>query len=201
MRYPQWVLPRVLDFLNQSRSVEQILSNPQLKDASGNGYVIGEKVAQKIIDHRSSLPRRRYQSKDDVLAVSGLGEDKFNDLMHSFFNPADEAFQELLFNGILYDNWVLQPQVKRFDSLEEMQAVTHGLDRFRRTVVDLWVPTRSWLDARAQKELRLRIRQAYVAGYPSSHLAAFQFAYWWYQFDQDNWFSYDRIKEACETYL
>lgn len=203
MDYPQWALARVLAYLNTARSAEELLAHPDLKDdpANGSGYIIGKKVADNIINQKRSLPRRRYQSAEDILSVSGLGQDKLNDLLNSFNTSADTAFVNRLRDGILYDNWELHPQSIEFATLAEMQVVTQGLDRLRRSVAEVLVPTYRWFDRNAQRQLSLRIRQAYVAGYPESHLAAFQFAYWWYLFDQDNWFSYDRIKEACELYL
>ena len=31
--------------------------------------------------------------------------------------------------------------------------------------------------------------------------AQIQFASWWYRFDQDNWFSFERISEVIDTYI
>lgn len=190
-----WVLGRVLDFLNFTWRAEDILAHPNVRKAAAadSGYVIGEKVAENIVTHRRRLPTRRYTSSKDILSVPGLGEDKLNDLLSSFSTPADEAFSQALFAGILGENWELLPRSAHYRKSEELLRLTAGTDLLKRTVADLC--------AADHPQRWLHYRQAHVDHYPESHLAAFQFAYWWYLFDQDNWFSYDRIKLACETYL
>ena len=204
MKYPEWVLRRVLDFLNAARSAEQILAAPELKDdpdsGSSSGYVIGEKVAKNIIEHRRRLPRRRYQSRADILAVAGLGEDKLNDLLHSFNTSADETFRNQLFDGILLDNWELHPLEQTFDSLADLRLTADGLDRFRLAVAQM-MADREEPGYRPRRHFFGNWRTAYVASYPEAHLGSFAFASWWYRFDQDNWFSYEKIRLACECYL
>ena len=52
-----------------------------------------------------------------------------------------------------------------------------------------------------QRYQHLAIRRAFSEYYPISHLASFQLAYWFYLYDYDNWFSFDRMRLACEAYL
>lgn len=198
-----WVLQRLLAFLNSVRQPSDLTESPLIKDdpATGSGYAIGEKVAAQIIRHRASLPRRRYQERAEILAVPGLGKDKLHDLLKSFAVPADTAFLQALRGGILYDNWELSPQTIHFQSLEDMQARLGHLDGLRSEIGQLAAPRHHTGDVAAQRAFRLRCRQAYVTSFTDSHLAAFQFAYWWYTFDQDNWFSFERMRQACETYL
>ncbi len=200
---PSWVLQRLLAFLNSVRQPSDITRSPLIKDdpSTGNGYAIGEKVAAQIIRHRGNLPRRRYLTEADILSVAGLGEDKLHDLLKSFSVPADAAFIRALRAGILYDNWELSPKMVHFQSLEDMQARLGHLDGLRGELGQLAAPLYHPGDAVAQKAFRLRCRQAYVASFADSHLASFQLAYWWYTFDQDNWFSFDRMRQACEAYL
>lgn len=203
MKHPAWVLERVLDFLNSARTADQILAAPELQDdpSTGKGYAIGEKVAQKILEHKNTLPRRRYQSASDVLAVPGLGEDKLNDLLHSFSTSADEAFKAALFNGIIMDNWELNPVVVAYESSADFAAAISGMDQLRRIVGKALLEARSYGTANEKKLERIRLRQAYLSTIEDGHLASFQFAWWWYRFDYDNWFSFETMRLACENYL
>ncbi|PHI18633.1 hypothetical protein CEQ90_16765 [Lewinellaceae bacterium SD302] len=197
MHYPEWALERALAHLNRSRTTEQLLSERAMtEDPKRGGYVIGEKVAANILEHKKSLPRRRFEKTDDVLAVAGLGVDKLNDIISGFATPADEAFMMRLRDGILLSNWDLNPVSKQFASATELKGATEGLDRFRLQIAKLLEDEGSY----AAHNIRA-LRSAHVFTYPDDHLAAFQFAFWWYLFDHDNWFAYDTIREACEQYL
>ncbi len=196
-----WALQRLLAFLNQARQPSDISLLIQDDPATGKGYGIGEKVAAQLIAHRQQLPLRRFSSEADVLAVAGLGKDKLHDLLYSFSKPANEAFVEALRQDILYDNWEVLPQTRRFESQQSMTATIGHLDGLRQAVGQLAAPFYVGENAALQNAFRLRCRQAYLASYPESHLASFHFAHWWYLFDQDNWFSFERIRLACENHL
>lgn len=198
--YLDFGVDRLLHFLNHSHDADTILKHPDLKEdptakeRGMSGYVIGETVAQRIIEHRSTLPNRRYETVEDILSVSGLGDDKLNDLVHSFSTPADDAFRSALFqpNGPLMDNWELNAYTLTARKDDEFLSKISGLDNLRMTTAEL-LPEH---DRR-----RMQIRTAYVATFPEPHLASYQFANWWYGFDQDNWFSFEGIREVCEAYL
>lgn len=114
---------------------------------------------------------------------------------------ANAAFIQALRGGLLSNNWEVLPQTITFDSEEEMQGRLGNLDGLRGELARLAAPLYAGEDAARQEAFRLRCRQAYVSSFPQSHLAAFQLAYWWYSFDQDNWFPYERMRQACEDYL
>ncbi len=203
--HPQWAQDRLLQFLNSVQSAEEIYQNPDLQDdpesGSKQGYVIGEKTAENILTHRSSLPRRRFESTDQVLDVPGLGEDKLNDLVHSFAIPADDAFVEALFAGPLGENWEVTPHVLEYASDAEFNLVADHAESFRRAVAPLYSNILSYYSNEAKRELEIRIHGAHQENYFESHLGSFPFAYWWYLFDQDNWFSYETMRGLCEDYL
>jgi hypothetical protein len=188
-----WIEERILHFLNRARKVEDITN---LKDPDG-GYLIGETVAQRILDHKKDLDRRRYSSLAQVDAIPGVGEDKLQDLIDAFSQPADDFFVERLFDGILLDNWEIAPVQMSFEDAELFIAVTQNESNFRKAVTQL-IQT---AEEKSDPHTEILLRQAYLESFPESHLASFQFAYWFYLFDQDNWFSYDTIREAIEHYL
>ncbi|MFK7936882.1 MAG: ComEA family DNA-binding protein [Saprospiraceae bacterium] len=203
--YPTWAQKRLLRFLNTARSAEAIHHHPELRNdpnlGNANGYVIGEKVAQNIMQFRRERGFRPFRSLDDILAIKGLGDDKLNDLLYSFSKSADAAFEERLFEQVLQENWELQPQSTESESLNDFIAIADNRDNFRRVVAQLYAKQRFPNHSQAQRQLEMRIQQASVESYFDAHLGAFQFAFWWYLFDYDNWFSYEVMRDVCERYL
>ncbi|MEM9259092.1 MAG: hypothetical protein AAGA62_05560 [Bacteroidota bacterium] len=201
MKHPDWVLTRLLGFLNYSFSADRLLSAPELKDdpnsGAEGGYVIGEKVAQNIITHRRSLPTRRYTSTEDILSVPGLGQDKLNDLLHSFSTSADQAYLEALRSGPIGENWDLFTPSVTFRDDKSYNAATAGLDVLGRKVAQLYAQTYNL----KERDIIPKFRAAYVATHAEPHPASFPFAHWWYYFDQDNWFSFEQMRLLCEKYL
>jgi len=159
--------------------------------------VIGEKVAQNIITHRSTLPRRRYTDDKEVLSVPGLGKDKLNDLLHSFSTSADDAFIAALRAGPIGENWELKPHSVSYRNDAAYQLSVAGIDRLALTISGL-IATAYRIP---KKEAAIRCRSSYVATHEEAHMASFPFAHWWYYFDQDNWFSFETIRVLCEEYL
>ncbi|MEM0992816.1 MAG: hypothetical protein AAGI49_07245 [Bacteroidota bacterium] len=204
-RHPSWAENRLLQVINFARTAEQIYQHPALRDdpasGSSSGYIIGAKVAQYIIDYKANLARRRYERAAQLLEVKGLGEDKLNDLLFSFSIGADEAFRDTLFNGILFENWEVQAHSISYGSANEFKAIASNGEHFRRAVADLHIQTLTNWSERERQQIRIIIQQAYQENYLDGHIGAFQLALWWYLFDYDNWFSYEKMKSACENYL
>lgn len=87
----------ILDFLNRAKTAEDIAGVPGSstspiqddpnrfagKSASGKGYDIGLKVAQRILDKRRELGGK-FASLDQLARIPYFGEDKFNDLVYTF---------------------------------------------------------------------------------------------------------------------
>jgi len=203
-RHPKWAEARLLQFVNFARSGEDILNHPNLQDNPDTGegsYAIGEKVAQAIVDYRPKLTYRRYREIKELLDVPGLGTDKLDDLLFSFTNRADAAFEQALRNDLLGENWELNPQTIDYRSADEFLRIVNNRENYLRTIAPFYSNSFHWYSREAKRELEMRIHRAHLEAYFDNHLGAFQFAFWWYLFDYDNWFSYDRMKIACETYL
>ena len=81
------VASRILNFLNEAQNANAITdyelrNNPESK---GQGYSIGEKVAQRILDKRSNmLPFQQFTDLSQLEEVQGLGQDKIQDLVYTF---------------------------------------------------------------------------------------------------------------------
>lgn len=81
---------RILEFFNSAECVADICQ-PDIdgrieddpKKGAKDGYTIGETVANRIIEARVALGEERFTTLDQ-LAVKGFGQDKLDDLVHSF---------------------------------------------------------------------------------------------------------------------
>ncbi|NJO02984.1 MAG: helix-hairpin-helix domain-containing protein [Bacteroidia bacterium] len=195
---PSWAENRLLNFLNQAQSAEDIYANENLKDdptrGSAQGYAIGKTTAQNIIDFRESTPSKQFESVEDILQVPGLGEDKLHDLLKGCAVPADDAYIQSLFKELLGDNWEVTPHIIDYSSDDEFDEVANNAENFRRAVAPLYANTLSYYSSEAKRELEMRIHKAYQENYEEGHIGSFQLAFWWYLFDQDNWFSYENIE-------
>ncbi len=102
----QEIQVRILDFLNSVSTAADIAgTEPQagpIHDDPSTGYGdqvrdydIGNLVAQRILDKRATLAPSGYTDLSQLSDIQGFGEDKFNDLIHSF-GPAFFGEWELL---------------------------------------------------------------------------------------------------------
>ncbi|MEN0006375.1 MAG: hypothetical protein AAF798_19640 [Bacteroidota bacterium] len=204
---PTWVESRVLQFLNNARAIEDIIESSALLDDPNSGgtsnITIGATVAQRIIDRRLSLSRRRFSSVRQLEGIAGFGTDKFNDLVYSFGKPAAEAFRAAMFNGVIMDNWVLSDYTQHFEDEIAFRALVGNESAFKE-----WVSyrmKRAWeeqgLGAPLAEAKRQLLYQSYLEIFDVEHYGAIELAFYFYQFDADNWFSFDRVRTVCEQYL
>ncbi len=197
---------RVLHFLNRLSSPTEITDSKLLRDDpfydGTGGYTIGEKAAANILAAREKLPGHRFRYLEQLLDVKGIGHDKVNDLIHSFWKPAAEFFHEYLKADILLDNWKVEyfKESLREDDFNSVVESPGGVKTFIAQAVTR-VVQRKQSNRGAAILAGDFVRNAFLDIYESSELGSHAFALWWYHFDIDNWFSYDRIKEACTQYL
>ena len=201
--YKDWVNYRVLGFLNQARDVSDITDAliENHPGSEGTGKVIGSTVAQRIIDHKMTLPGNRYKDLEEVLDVAGFGEDKMNDLLFSFKVPADEAFKTVLSaEYIIGENWNLKNDATIFADKSRFDLAVTG--------IQAWVADKVMKSVQQKKSdpnlayiASTFISQSYLERFDSAHFASHALALWFYRFDADNWFTFERIQNACERYL
>ena len=198
---------RILAYLNGVRTAEEltggaVLDSPE-SGTSEAGYTIGETVAQRIISLRNRQRGRRFASLTSLNDVDGFGQDKLNDLAYSFRDSAEARFQASLFDGLLYDNWTVTFYDEQFEDAEAFQNIAGN-----RSNLEDWIIAkvregsfRRFGDRHLAYVTSQLVRDRYVEVFEESHLGSYAWALWFYRFDQDNWFSFERMREAVETFL
>ncbi|MEL7119631.1 MAG: hypothetical protein AAFO07_09325 [Bacteroidota bacterium] len=208
---PQRIAVRILHFLNSVKDVKDITESELLKDDPNSGsksdnekgIVIGDKVAQSIINLRNNLPARRFRHISQLEEVKGLGKDKINDLIYSFDIKADDAFIDLLRStNTLMENWTLTPHYFQLRQPHFSQLIKSPL------ALQEWVSQQvRQIVAKRHENYMLQIlaedhlKKCYIDHFEDAHYGAIAFAFWFYHFDADNWFSFERMRTHCETYL
>lgn len=199
-----WILKRIMTNLNSLKSAEALSKVVKDNPRSGNGgYDIGEKVAQRILDRRSELPSDQFTSIGQLKAVAGLGDDKFRDLVYTFGKPAAELFRQEMYDQVIGYNWNLAFHRVEFEDQDEFLALVDDLSTFREwmvyTVADL--ARKRTGNCELFEKTTAQIASSCIQEYASGHVAAYAFALWFYRFDQDNWFTFDAVREVTASYL
>ena len=205
---PHWVKIRILDFLNRAQQLEDITRSPQLKDnpesGSQQGYIIGQRVAQRIIDHRAVLPQQQYTSLDELKEIKGIGEDKIHDLAYSFQTPAADAFRQALYTkGILPKNWRLVNHTTHFQQETAFREIIDYRETFLKWVSQqvVRISQENHREVRIARLAGRLLRKCYLDAYPAPHYGAIALAFWFYRIHADQWFSFDRIRTETDIYL
>ncbi|HHG83314.1 MAG TPA: hypothetical protein ENJ82_01085 [Bacteroidetes bacterium] len=200
-----WTTQRILGFFNRAFDSKDLIEGV-LKDDPGTGtgkYVIGEVVAQRIIDRRNALPGQQYSSLTQLNGIQGMGVDKFHDLVYTFRLPAAEAFKEAMYTNVISANWKLESHTSRWNDQQEFLDLVDNPSLFQN-----WLATEIGRIAKVKFDLRFsaadacsRLEASHQIVYDSGHLAAFAFAFWFYRFDLDNWFQYEQVVQETNLYL
>lgn len=195
----------VLDFLNRAQTSTDITEieqyRPDLNSADFDSYSIGPKGAQNLLDARAALPTGQFNTLDEVLAVDSIGEDKILDIIDFLWLPTEELFRQELFREVLGDNWVVDYwrytlDSAEFDRLEQTPVLLQ--DFVSRKINDI---ARARNDNHVVGSLARALLQKAYSDRVESLTALTQFASWWFRFDEDNWFSLDRISEIIDPFL
>ncbi|MEM7035540.1 MAG: hypothetical protein AAF570_01100, partial [Bacteroidota bacterium] len=200
-----WVSKRILAYFNGAITAKDITGG-FLKDDPGTGtgkYVIGEVVAQRILDRRNTLPGRRYTDLTQLDGIQGLGVDKFHDLVYTFGVPAAEAFKDGMYANVIAENWALEAHTTRFEDAQELRDLVEDPRAFQK-----WLSTQIGSLATAkyglsepQRTARKALKAACPEIFANGHVAAYAFALWFYRFDADNWFNFETVRKETEMYL
>ncbi|MEM9718610.1 MAG: hypothetical protein AAGA10_05160 [Bacteroidota bacterium] len=197
---------RLFHFLNRARTARAITKVDLTKSpAPGKAdYGIGETVAQRIIDKRMQLPRRRFTELSQLEGIAGLGKDKISDVIETLEIPAAEAFRRAMYNGVIFEeNFELNYFSKKLADTSGLGYRSTQTDLLKSLLLDSlgdWVAS----DATPEhlEQLKGEIESAYVDTYSNSAEAdSYAWALWFYLFDADNWFTYEQVRLPIARYL
>jgi len=195
----------VLDFLNNAKEIKDLTDietyRPDLSKEALSSYSIGEQSAQNVLDARKSLRGQRFHSLEDVLDVKGIGEDKILDIIEFIWLSTEEMFRQELFREVLGENWRVDYwryalDSEDFDRLEQNPSLLKDFAASK--VYDI---AREKNNNFIIGSLAENLLEKSFADRVESLTALTQFASWWFRFDEDNWFSFDRISELIDPFL
>ncbi|MCB9234965.1 MAG: hypothetical protein H6581_25145 [Bacteroidia bacterium] len=204
IKLEKWIENRIFSFFNQANSYLD-LTLGLLKDdpANGHGYVLGQVVAERILERRASLPGNRFDQLSQFDHIHGLGEDKIRDIIYSLGMPADEAFRNAMFEEVLSDEWRLDFHAIQVEDEGEFMSLVNDPEKFKRRItreVGMYAVKR-FQDPTAPHKARKRMAQSYAECFPSGNIGSFAFALWFFRFDLYAGFTFDQIQEVTESYL
>ena len=202
-----WVANRILAFFNRAHTVDDIVNGTIQDDPSdGPGRAMGRKLAAKILRAKSLLPRRRFTEFEQLDRVPGVGPGMIQDLVYSCGISAAQAFQNAMYdeNVIYRENWPLEFFRFTFDAADQFQELVQDEELFRVYVCDRLEQLCSEREVAEDtcRPMLEALATAYIDTYSNSTPApAYALALWFYEFDADNWFSWERIQEQTERYI
>ncbi len=195
---------RILHFLNAVKTIEEITGPNIVQDHEGGGYTIGEEVAQRILDKRNSLPAKRFSKIEQLTeGVPGFGDDKLKDLAHSIAIPAAKYFRGKMYSEVIGENWELNHHTVHFADRDAFIEIVENESRFREWVGEQieQIVLQKLDNPVAARLAKLLVRHYHIEQHDISHFGSFVFAFWFYQFDADNWFSFEKVRLVIEEYL
>lgn len=200
-----WVVRRIMGFFNRA-TVATDISQGILKDDpdSGSGrFVIGEVVAQRILERRNTLPGQRFTEVRQLDGLRGLGADKFHDLIFSLSQPAAEAFRQAMYLHVIRENWALRHHSVRFEDEQQFLDLVGNTDHFR-----AWIEGQAAIiardrhhDNRTHTEVRRRLRASALEIFENGEVGAHELAFWFYKVDGDNWFNFEQALKQTRLFL
>lgn len=204
---PTWVANRILGFFNRVQSIDEIVNGPIKDDPSdGAGRTIGPTLAARILRERNNLRWRRFREFEEFDAIPGVGEGTLKDLVYSFGTSAAQAFQDRMYNDniIFRENWPLEYFQTTFDDQKAFNELVNDEIAMRAWIVAKVkeIAIEREVEEKKIDEMANVLSSAYIDSYSNSTPAAgYALALWFYEFDADNWFSWERIQEPTTAYF
>ncbi|MEM6878002.1 MAG: hypothetical protein AAF544_05565 [Bacteroidota bacterium] len=204
---PLWVQNRILNFFNAANSVAEILDGTIQDDPSdGKGHTIGQTLAARILRVRNQLPWRRFTSLEQIDGIPGVGKGTIKDLAFSLGVPADVAFRNKMYESqtIYQENWPLEHLSFEYVNKEKFDNIANDHKQLRHLLADSIrkIAKNRKVDETDQIAMQEEIKTGYLDRYHNSTpAAAYALALWFYEFDADNWFSWDTIQQRTIEYF
>jgi hypothetical protein len=201
-----WIAQRIVQFFNNvTRPIDIVTGvHDDPYDNEKTAFTMG--LARRILKVREQLPSRQFSTLAQIDGITGVGDDKIGDLLHTFGQPASLVFEQALFSeGILFSNWTLLRYEWEADSAEALQLLRTDESAFRNVVQQL--TTRAIMELKGVSEeeatsLSAPLQTAYIDTYTNSTAeASYALALWFYRVDADNWFEHEEILDLSGRYF
>lgn len=201
-----WIANRILTFFNQAQDVSDILDGTIMDDPTdGPGRTIGPRLAARILRERNKLQRRRFTDFEQLDSIRGVGEGTIKDLVYTFGVPAAEAFRRSMYDGVIFEeNWPLEYFRAQFEDIEVFNKLVNDEKTFRKWVAEQIGKISDEREVKKEDRdaMQEMIRTAYIDTYHNTIPApGYALALWFYEFDADNWFSWEQIQEETLEYF
>lgn len=204
---PLWIQNRIIGFFNNARNINMVLDGSIQDDPSdGKGSTLGPTLAARILREKSKLPKRRFTDFQQIDSIRGVGEGTIKDLVYSFGITADEVFKKAMYEtGTIYkENWPLTYFRFPIEDKEEFSSIVSDKENLREFILQKVENECNNSEITEENKLKMinDLKVAYIDKYSNStQAAALAFALWFYEFDADNWFSWERIQEQTQKYF
>lgn len=200
---PAFAEKRFLYFFNHVPGAKEIASVQwKTSDKDADEYGLGETVAQRIIDARNSLERKKFTDLSAFEEIPGLGHEKLKDIVSTFSIPAADLFLRDMRKGVIQSNFELTYYSIPFDQPASFEAVVSNPRLFKYTVAKYAKELAS--EGVSQEKLvaaEESLRSSYVETYKNGFVGSYAFALWFFRFDADNWFTFEQVRTCTESYL
>lgn len=204
---PIWVQNRIIGFFNWARNVDMILDGTIKDDPSdGPGNTMGRTLAARILRERNQLPRRRFTDLEQIDQIRGVGPGTLKDLVYSLGISADEAFRKAMYkSGTIYEeNWPLEFFRFTVDDKQAFSTIAQDREKLRQFLLEKVkvISQQRSVAPKANDDMLAELQNAYIDQYSnSSPTAGYALALWFYEFDADNWFSWEQIQKQTIGYF
>ena len=193
------ITQRILFFFNQIRSNKDLERSPLLAHNEESANLEGKSLADYILEARMQLPLRRFTEIDQLQGIPGMNEESFTHLSRYMGLSAAEQFKRDMYDRVLLSNFELSYQRITFEDADFFASIISDKASLAETVAaNLLLDSMGPL---TEIEVRRQIRHSFLDTYTNGHLASFALALWFYEFDLDNWFTFDQVRESTEPYM
>lgn len=200
------VVRKLLGLFNRAAIAQDISGhhlNKRPDPASRHHGIIGDVVAQAIINKRNILPGMRFKELRELDNIKGMSHGKLRLLLDNLAVPAAEAFRTSIYESVLRESWILEHHSVRFEDEEQFLHVVSDTEVF----LD-WVEGQACIvardrtrDNRNHSKVRAMLLRSPLEVYDGNDVAAHAFALWLYKITADSWFSYEAVQRETAAYL
>ncbi len=193
---------RLLQMLNRAKRADEVAA---LVRRSNNriGGDLRPKTVEGLMSRRNELPDHVFRDMKQVEELTDFSPQELQNMRDVLDVSAAEFFQEQMAEEVLPGNWQLDSFSATFPNSEAFDETVETRCRFVDFVAKQVVQfgTERFGNSTAAELAGELLKRSYVEHFKDPHYGAYAFAFWFYQFDADNWFAFDQVREVTEQYL